>query len=159
MSNAQKIAHVYTHTHTHTINFVNLLRTLPGRCLQWLRSDLCRWRRAALNSKRERFSFRQMMRKSVPLMLDSQSNCSLWEIPADTNIIQARHPRSRLSGILKKRLYQIPQMLHLHRIRMTIANSMLSGAGYISFQVTRILRTALSNGAPSVSEPRKAVAA
>ena len=36
MKQKQKSVYVYTHTHTHTISFVYLLRTLCGRCLQWV---------------------------------------------------------------------------------------------------------------------------
>ena len=36
MKQKHKSVYMYTHTHTHTINFVYLLRTAPGRCLQWV---------------------------------------------------------------------------------------------------------------------------
>lgn len=49
MKQKQKSVYVYTHTHTHThtISFVYLLRTLCGRCLQWVSASWQGIRRAA----------------------------------------------------------------------------------------------------------------
>lgn len=43
----QKHKSVYVYTHTHTISFVYLLRTLCGRCLQWVSAFWQGIRRAA----------------------------------------------------------------------------------------------------------------
>ena len=84
MSNVQKAVCVYTHTHTHTIKFVNLLRTLPGRCLQWLRSDLCQWRRAALSNAG---FIPEMDRHHALSALALRRNGSRYGISRDNNLI------------------------------------------------------------------------
>ena len=50
----QKSVYVYTHTHTHThtISFVYLLRTLRGRCLQWVSASWRGIRRTELSAGR-----------------------------------------------------------------------------------------------------------
>ena len=118
MSNAQKDACVYTHTHT--IKFVNLLRTLPGRCLQWLRSDLYQWRRAAetllkagSTSETEQHLALSIFKKRLNGYLSfPKAALQRCILPGITNIVEDLHKKVSRTPMLE--LLLIPKGLRSH---------------------------------------------